>query len=86
MVQLSRRSFLGGAAALAGVGGCRSLGICGPKPNIKFGVISDIHVTTPESSALFVRTLEYFRDCKVDAVLVAGDLTDWGLKSSFRYV
>ena len=86
MIQLSRRSFLGGAAALAGVGGCRSLGICGPKPNIKFGVISDIHVTTPESSALFVRTLEYFRDCKVDAVIVAGDLTDWGLKSSYRYV
>ena len=27
MIQISRRNFLGGAAALVGAGGCRSLGI-----------------------------------------------------------
>ena len=86
MVQLSRRNFLGGAMALFGAGGCSSLGIGGEKPNISFGVISDIHVTTPESTAVFRRALEYFRDREVDAVVVAGDLSDWGLKSGLRYV
>ena len=86
MIQLSRRDFLGGAAALMGMGGCRSLGIGGPKPNLSFGVISDIHITTPESTEAFRRVLEYFRDRKVDAVVVAGDLSDWGLKSGLKYV
>ena len=86
MIQLSRRNFLGGAAALFGASGCRSLGLGGAQPNISFGVISDIHVTTPESTAVFRRALEYFRDRKVDAVIVAGDLSDWGLMSGFKYV
>ena len=86
MVMIDRRGFLGGAMALMGVGGCRSLGIGGEKPNLIFGVISDVHVTTPESTEVFVRTLKYFRDRKVDAVMVAGDLTDWGLKSSYKYL
>ena len=83
MVRICRRDFLGGAAALFGAGGCRSLGLCGQKPNLVFGAISDVHITTPESVEMFVRTLEYFRDRKVDAVMVTGDLTDWGLKSSY---
>lgn len=86
MVMVDRRSFLGGAMALLGAGGCGRLGMSGEKPNLTFGVISDVHVTTPESTELFVRTLKYFRDRKVDAVMVAGDLTDWGLKSSYKYL
>ena len=86
MIQLSRRNFIGGAAALFGVGGCRSLGISEEKPNIMFGVISDIHITTPESTETFRRTLRYFRDRKVDAVVVCGDLSDWGLMSGLKYV
>ena len=83
---LSRRDFLGGAAALMGVGGCRSLGIGGERPDIVFGVISDIHITTPESTAAFRAALGYFRDRKVDAVVVSGDLSDWGLKSGLKYM
>ena len=86
MVMVDRRGFLGGALALVGAGGCRSLGIVAEKPNLVFGVISDVHVTTPESTGVFVRTLKYFRDRKVDAVMISGDLTDWGLKSSLRYL
>ena len=86
MIQLSRRNFLGGAAALFGASGCRSLGLGDAKPNISFGVISDIHITTPESTAVFRRALEYFRDRKVDAVIVSGDLSDWGLRSGLMYV
>ena len=86
MIQLSRRNFLGGAAALMGMGGCRSLGIGGAEPNIVFGVISDIHITTPGSTVAFRKALEYFRDRKVDAMVVAGDLSDWGLRSGLTYV
>ena len=86
MIQLGRRGFLGGAAALMGLGGCRSLGIGAPKPNLTFGVISDLHVTTPESTMAFRRALAYFRDSKADAVVVTGDLSDWGLMSGFKYV
>ena len=86
MIRIGRRGFLGGAAAFIGASGCRSLGLCGPKPELVFGVISDIHVTTPESTAAFRKALAYFRDRKVDAVVVAGDLSDWGLKSGLKYV
>ena len=86
MILYSRRNFIGGAMALAGIGGCRSLGLAGERPGIVFGVISDIHVTTPESTAAFRRALAYFRDRGVDAVVVAGDLSDWGLKSGLKYV
>lgn len=86
VILVDRRGFIGGAAALLGMGGCRSLGIGGERPNIVFGVISDLHVTTPDSTDVFRRILAYFRDRKVDAVVVAGDLTDWGLKSGLKYV
>ena len=83
----SRRSFIGGIVASAGLAGCRSPWWYGKAaPNLKFGVISDIHVTTPESTEEFRRALSYFRDQGVDAVMVAGDLSDWGLKSGFKYV
>ena len=83
---LSRRGFIASAFAAYATSGCRSLGICGEKPNIVFGVISDIHITTPESTATFRRALAYFRDCGVDAVVVSGDLSDWGLRSGLEYV
>ena len=86
MIQLGRRDFLGGFAALMGAGGCRSLGLGGEDPKLVFGVISDIHITTPDSAETFRRALEYFRDRKADAVVVAGDLSDWGLMSGLKYV
>ena len=83
----SRRGFIASAlAAGAGFGGCRSFGLFGERPNISFGVISDIHITTPESTAAFRRALVYFRDRGVDAVVVSGDLSDWGLRSGLKYV
>ena len=83
---LSRRGFLASALAACATGGCRSLGFCGTKPNITFGVLSDLHVTTPESTAVFRRALAYLRDRGVDAVVVSGDLSDWGLMSGLKYV
>ena len=83
---LSRRGFIAAALASGAAGGCRSLGIFGPEPNLTFGVISDLHITTPESTATFRRALAYFRDRGVDAVVVTGDLSDWGLRSGLKHV
>ena len=83
---LSRRSFLASASLLTAAGGCRALGLAGAAPQLRFGVISDIHITTPESTATFEQALIYFRDRGADAVVVCGDLTDWGLVSSARLV
>ena len=78
---INRRDFLfaGGAFTLAA--GCRSTALFG-KPELTFGVVSDIHVTTPESCALFESSLRYFKRHGADAVMAPGDLTDWGLRSS----
>lgn len=85
-MNLTRRSFLVSTSALAALGGCRALGFAAGKPRLKFGVISDIHIITPESTDEFTAALEYFRDHGVDAVVVCGDLTDWGLLSGLKYV
>ena len=86
MFSLSRRSFLASASSFTALGGCRSMGFCGGRPNLRFGVISDIHVITPDSTDEFQGALEYFRDRKADAVVVCGDLTDWGLLSNLKNV
>lgn len=87
MIRISRRNFLGGAAAWLGCGGdCLARASAGGTPRLKVGIVSDPHVTTPESTAVFRKTLAFFRDRQVDAVLVAGDLSDWGLKSGLQAV
>ena len=84
---MDRRSFLKGAFAGTALafGGCRTPGL-GGRPELRFGVVSDIHVTTPESAALFEASLRYFRDRGVDAVMVPGDLADWGTYGSLKIV
>ena len=84
----SRREFLGMAAAFGGArlfaavpGSCLK-----GEPNLRFGVLSDLHIQVmtgdrgycggPEA---FEHTLRYFDSRKVDAVMIAGDLSDLGL-------
>ena len=81
----SRRDFIFSVGAAACASGCRVCGL-GGGPDLRFGVVSDIHVTTPCSTRIFERALRYFRLRGVDAVVVPGDLTDWGLRSSLVYV
>ena len=52
-------------------------------PNLRVGVVSDVHVG--KRSAVPLRAaLEYFRDRKVDAVLIAGDLSTRGQIEELR--
>ena len=85
-MRATRREFFVGMLASAGVSGCAGLAGAGAAPRLRFGVVSDIHVTTPESTDRFRAALRYFRSRGADAVVVAGDLSDWGLKSGLRYV
>ena len=65
------------------------------KPNMTFGVVSDIHIRiAPDGNGMspshdcsaFIHALEWFRDQKVDAVMVAGDLADTGLVKELEAV
>lgn len=49
------------------------------KPNLRMGVLSDIHICSRETEDTFRHALEYFRDRKVDGVIIAGDMADNGL-------
>ena len=91
MAGISRRWFIGGAASFGALGGCRFFsgsGFASGRPNLTFGVVSDIHIvarakpgeaeTAANNELTFVRTLEWFRDQGVDGVVVAGDMADQG--------
>lgn len=85
----TRRSFIGhGAAAFmvaAGMGH-RAFGTMGPE-RLRFGVLSDIHITRGKDTCdFFEKALKYFREQKVDAVLIAGDMADSGLARQLRLV
>ena len=85
----TRRAFIGQGAfaflAAAGMGH-RAFGATGPA-RLRFGALSDIHITRGKGSCdIFEKALTYFRDQKVDAVLIAGDMADSGLDSQLRRV
>ena len=96
----SRRRFIGSAAAFGAFAGSPLLRLSaayapGRRPNMTFGVVSDIHVRiapdgngmrTSHDCSAFVRALEWFREQKVDAVMVAGDLADTGLVKELEAV
>ena len=88
MKDITRKRFLCSlsAAIAAGRSSAESLSHPAGKPLLTLGVISDTHVTTPESCEEMENALRYFKSRGVDAVLNAGDLTDWGLRSGLRYV
>ena len=76
MAKLTRRNFVVGAACAAGTAGLPAF--ASKRPNLRVGVLSDIHVKRDHSAEIWRRALEFYRDRKVDAVLVTGDLVTWG--------
>ena len=49
MQQISRRNVLKGLVALGALNGCRTV-FPGRTPDLRLGVISDIHIMTPETA------------------------------------
>ena len=49
------------------------------RPDLKFGVISDVHIRNPGDEKIVWDALCWYRDQRVDAVVVAGDIADYGL-------
>ena len=81
-----RRGFLKGVGAFAALGAPNLLAKGKDRPNLTLGVISDTHIGSRESAITLERTLKFFRDRKVDAVVCCGDLSDWGLLSGLKYI
>ena len=84
---ISRRTFLGGVGAVAGMPllcGGASFG----ERRLRLGVISDIHVAEKPSGPYyrFVQALRWLRDRDVDGVLIAGDLTERGFGCEMEVV
>ena len=86
---MNRRSFLQHSATIAGAF-CLDLPAFAQKvatlgqPRLKIGIISDIHLTTPDSNNYLLKAFKYFRDSGVDGVLIAGDLADWGVERQIK--
>ena len=89
--KFTRRFFIGGAAALGAFGGCRffradSTFRAGGAPRLRFGVVSDVHIAWGLNIDTFRHTLEYFRDNGVDAVMICGDIADYGVVGDLEAV
>ena len=96
----TRRQFIqfagGGFAAAWAMFHARALAdAVAPRPPLRLGVVSDIHIRdigktendyTHGSTGTFRAALEYFRDRRVDAVVIAGDMADTGRVSELRLV
>ena len=87
---MTRKGFIGGlsVSALGTLPGARAFAALG-EPDLTVGMLSDIHIegTGPsEKLSAFERALSHFRDAKVDAVVLAGDIADHGLVSELENV
>jgi hypothetical protein len=83
---MQRRSFLKSAGIFAALGAPNLLAKEKDRPDLTLGVISDTHIGTHASAVTLERTLKFFRDRKVDVVMICGDLADWGLLSGLKYI
>ena len=94
----SRKSFIVGSSAFAAYGhlfAAQSGTTAKLVSNLRLGVVSDIHfLMEPKTRKLrhdcdektFVHALRYFRERKVDAVVVAGDLAESGIIDEMQFV
>ena len=82
---INRRDFMRATASFAALGGLASIaGEGAARPNLRMGILSDIHV--PKDAKWFEKALRYFDAQKVDGVLITGDLTTWNKFHEFETV
>lgn len=78
----TRKSFLG---SLGLVAGCSVFGTrFSSEPDVRFGVLSDVHLKTPGDEDTLVAAFTYFRDNGADGVIIAGDIADTGRISELK--
>ena len=82
---VSRRDFILSSLAASFVAGCRTMDLFG-RPALTFGVVSDIHVTSSGTEARYEKALQLFKSRGADAVMVCGDIADWGTVGSWEHV
>ena len=81
-VLATRKSFLGSLGLFAG---CSVLGTrFSGEPDVRFGVLSDVHLIKPGDEDTLVAAFKYFCDNAVDGVLIAGDIADTGRISELK--
>ena len=68
-------------ACFAAAGGFAS---AGKTPNLRVGILSDVHVDSARPAQNLERALRYFDTRKVDAVLITGDLVIWNRLREFK--
>lgn len=76
----TRRGFVGGLCATFAAprfGACRA-DVPSGAPLARLGVLSDVHLETPERAGYFRKALQYYRDAGVDGVVIAGDIANLG--------
>lgn len=76
-MDICRRDFLAGAGAAAGMAAAGCATVLAPQVT-RLGVVSDTHVTGPESVEELASAFRFLRSRGVDAVLHCGDVTDMG--------
>ena len=77
--RMTRRTFIGSALATGFAAWART-GVPAPAaPRLRFGVMSDMHITDAASCTAVAKALRYFRERDVGAVVFAGDMIDNGL-------
>ena len=76
---LTRRNFILSSAAFVACGTAAAKGRDMKNPDLKLGVISDIHIRRPEDVKVVQDVLAWYRANRVDGVVVAGDVADYGL-------
>ena len=86
---MGRRAFLIGLALCATFAGAKAIAetavsVPTGEPDLKFGVLSDIHLLKPGDEDTFIKALTHFRTRNVDAVVIAGDIADRGHISEMK--
>lgn len=81
---MNRREFLISSTAALFWAGCRSTSVLSDASLLRVGVLSDIHLTTEESCRPLADAFCKMKASRVDAVLIAGDLSDYGTVTGLK--
>lgn len=84
----TRRDFVRNAASLGAsiaVGNIFANGVVGfGQEKLRFGVISDVHISTERQLPCFKAALQRLDRLKVDAVLCCGDIANYGMEAQLK--